>query len=75
MQVTVKSAEEIFPNLRRMTAHAWAFPILRNCCADVLWDYSPPHFHALYAGRKAIIDVETLAFIEGQLPASARGIT
>ena len=38
-------------------------------------DYSPPHFHAIYAGRKAIIDVETLAFIEDQLLASARGIT
>jgi len=34
----------------------------------------PPHFHALYAGQKAIIDIETLAFIEGQLPARARGM-
>lgn len=28
-------------------------------------DHSPPHFHALYAGRRATIDIESLAFIEG----------
>jgi hypothetical protein len=37
-------------------------------------DHAPPHFHALYAGQMAIIDIETLAFIEGQLPARARGM-
>jgi hypothetical protein len=37
-------------------------------------DHPPPHFHALYAGRKATIDIETLAFIDGQLPARARGL-
>ena len=37
-------------------------------------DHSPPHFHAFYAGQKAIIDIESLAFIEGQLPARARGM-
>ncbi|MCF7730676.1 MAG: DUF4160 domain-containing protein [Akkermansiaceae bacterium] len=29
-------------------------------------DHQPPRFHALYAGRKAVIDIETLAFIEGR---------
>ena len=37
-------------------------------------DHGPPHFHALYAGQTAIIDIETLAFIDGQLPARARGM-
>jgi hypothetical protein len=37
-------------------------------------DHPPPHFHATYAGRKATIDIETLAFIDGQLPARARGL-
>jgi hypothetical protein len=37
-------------------------------------DHPPPHFHAIYAGRKATVDIETLAFIEGQLPARARGL-
>jgi hypothetical protein len=37
-------------------------------------DHPPPHFHAIYAGRKATIDIETLAFIDGQLPERARGL-
>ena len=37
-------------------------------------DHPPPHFHALYAGLKAVIDIETLAFIEGQLPPRAKGL-
>ncbi len=37
-------------------------------------DHPPPHFHALYAGRKAMIDIETLALIDGDLPARARGL-
>lgn len=37
-------------------------------------DHPPPHFHATYAGQKAVIDIESLAFIEGQLPARARGL-
>jgi hypothetical protein len=37
-------------------------------------DHPPPHFHALYAGEKATIDIETLAFIDGRLPARARGL-
>lgn len=37
-------------------------------------DHPPPHFHAIYAGQKAVIDIESLAIIEGQLPARARGM-
>ena len=37
-------------------------------------DHPPPHFHAIYAGQKAVIDIESLAFIEGELPARARGL-
>ena len=37
-------------------------------------DHPPPHFHAIYGGHKAIIDIETLALIEGQLPPRARGL-
>jgi hypothetical protein len=37
-------------------------------------DHSPPHFHANYAGSKAVVDIETLAFIEGQLPPRACGL-
>jgi hypothetical protein len=37
-------------------------------------DYALPYFHALYAGQAAIIDIETLAFVDGQLPARARGM-
>lgn len=34
-------------------------------------DHSPPHFHANYGGSKAVIDIETLKFIEGKLPPRA----
>ena len=31
-------------------------------------DHPPPHFHALYAGRMATIEIETFALIAGELP-------
>jgi len=34
-------------------------------------DHSPPHFHAEYGGHGAVIDIETLAIISGQLPPRA----
>jgi len=37
-------------------------------------DHSPSHFHALYAGRMATIDIERLTFTDGELPARARGL-
>ena len=33
------------------------------------WDeHPPPHFHAEYAERRAMIDIETLDILEGDIP-------
>ncbi len=37
-------------------------------------DHPPAHFHAIYAGSKATVDIETFAFIDGELPPRARGL-
>jgi len=37
-------------------------------------DHEPAHFHVQYAGQVAKIDIETLAVLEGELPARARGL-
>lgn len=37
-------------------------------------DHAPPHFHAFYSGSKAVIEIDTLAMIEGSLPPRARGL-
>lgn len=37
-------------------------------------DHNPPHFHAEYAGREAVIDIETLAVISGKLSPRAMGL-
>ena len=37
-------------------------------------DHPPPHFHAEYAGSKAVIDINTLAVIEGKLSPRAIGL-
>ena len=37
-------------------------------------DHPPPHFHARYAGQNGKIDIESLAVIEGNLPARALGL-
>lgn len=34
-------------------------------------DHSPPHFHAEYAGQEALIGVDTLATLAGELPPRA----
>ena len=31
-------------------------------------DHNPPHFHAEYAGKKAIVDIENGIVIKGYLP-------
>lgn len=36
-------------------------------------DHAPPHFHVNYAGHTAKVEIETLAMLEGSLPARARG--
>jgi hypothetical protein len=37
-------------------------------------DHPPPHFHAIYGERRAVVDIESLALIEGSLPPRARGL-
>lgn len=37
-------------------------------------DHAPPHFHARYGGQKAVIDIETLALIDGELSPRALGL-
>ena len=37
-------------------------------------DHPPPHFHARYAGQTAKIDIDSLAVIDGRLPARALGL-
>jgi hypothetical protein len=34
-------------------------------------DHAPPHFHARYGEFEAMIEIDTLAIIEGQLPLRA----
>jgi hypothetical protein len=37
-------------------------------------DHPPPHFHALYAGSRAVINIQNLSLIEGHLPPRALGL-
>jgi len=37
-------------------------------------DHSPPHFHVRYGQQKAIIDIQSLAIIEGRLSPRALGL-
>lgn len=37
-------------------------------------DHPPPHFHAEYGEREAIINIKTLAVIAGDLPSRALGL-
>lgn len=39
---------------------------------QMFWqDHAPPHFHALYAEHEALIEIRTLAVIQGHLPKRA----
>lgn len=35
-------------------------------------DHPPPHFHAIYGEYNALIDIESLVIIEGDLPSRAQ---
>lgn len=35
-------------------------------------DHNPPHFHAIYGNDEALIDIQTLDYVEGSLPKRAR---
>ncbi len=36
-------------------------------------EHNPPHFHAIYEGKKAVFNIRTLAMTEGHLPPRVRG--
>jgi hypothetical protein len=38
-------------------------------------DHNPPHFHAEYAGREALVDIRRLVVISGELPRRAIAMT
>lgn len=37
-------------------------------------DHLPPHFHAIYGGHEALVSIDTLALIGGELPPRAMGL-
>lgn len=37
-------------------------------------EHPPPHFHAEYGEHEALVNINTLAVIEGELPARALGL-
>lgn len=37
-------------------------------------DHSPPHFHVRYGRQKALIDIQNLAILEGQLKPRTLGL-
>ena len=37
-------------------------------------DHPPPHFHAIYGEYNALVNIETLEIIEGDLPRRARNM-
>ena len=37
-------------------------------------DHNPPHFHAIYGEYKAVISIQDLAILEGDLPPKAVGL-
>lgn len=38
-------------------------------------DHTPAHFHAFYGEYEAVIGIESLTVLKGELPARARGLT
>jgi Domain of unknown function (DUF4160) len=36
-------------------------------------DHAPPHFHARYGDRRALVDIESLSLLSGSLPPRVRG--
>ena len=37
-------------------------------------DHAPPHFHAQYGEHKAVIGIQTLEIIDGEMPPRARAL-
>ncbi|WP_442937347.1 DUF4160 domain-containing protein [Nostoc sp.] len=47
--------------------------VLWNCDSSVLWRSNPPpHFHAIYGEYNALVSIESLEIIEGDLPNRAQ---
>ena len=38
-------------------------------------DHAPPHFHVRYGEFKALVGIQSLALLQGQLPPRAHGLT
>jgi len=38
-------------------------------------DHAPPHFHAIYSGSEALIEILTLRIMKGMLPPRALAMT
>ena len=36
-------------------------------------DHVPPHFHAAYGGEEAVVGIDALAVLHGNLPPRAQG--
>lgn len=37
-------------------------------------DHEPPHFHARYGGERALIEIDSIALLRGELPPRALGL-
>ena len=37
-------------------------------------DHAPPHFHAYYGESEAVVSIETISLVAGQLPPRAHGL-
>ena len=37
-------------------------------------DHAPPHFHAVYSGKQALVDIESLSFFAGQISPRAKSL-
>jgi len=37
-------------------------------------EHNPPHFHAVYGGDEALIEIDTLGVLSGNLPPKALGL-
>ena len=47
---------------------AGSLSILRNCNTVLLQDHDPAHFHAVYGEHEALIEIDSLAVLRGELP-------
>jgi len=48
-----------------------AIKVINHYGDEVLKVYEPPHFHAVYGGDEALIEIESLTVYRGELPQRA----